>query len=232
VLKEIRSTCEAIKDQVGERLFVSSAQGEWPRLDELVDEYWRLRLRRTLLAWKTPRLPAVVTHELEDDTSDEVLLKIRACGLFNRPDDPVKLVYHPDFIASTSPLFGMDYDQFVRGCHLGLFPSYYEPWGYAPLEAMALGVPAVTSDLAGFGTYAQRELPSGRKGAVQVIHRRHNTFDSAAQELTNGCLDFVRLSRRDRIAMRNDVESLSEQFDWSHLGRFYAEAHELALERT
>ena len=232
VLKEMQDTCGAIRDQVGERLFTAAARGDWPRLDDLVDEYWRLRLRRTRLAWKSAGLPAVVTHDLEDDARDEVLNKLRACGLFNRPEDPVKFVYHPDFISSTSPLFGLDYDQFVRGCHVGIFPSYYEPWGYAPLEAMALGVPAVTSDLSGFGTYAQRELTGSRRNGVQIIHRRHNTFDGAAQELTQWCLDFVRLSRRDRIAMRNEVESLSGQFDWGHLGRFYAEAHALAVERT
>jgi len=197
-----------------------------------VDEYWRLRLRRTLLAWKTARLPPVVTHDLEDDAHDEVLNRLRSAGLFNRAEDPVKIVYHPDFIASTSPLFGLDYDQFVRGCHLGLFPSYYEPWGYAPLESMALGVPAVTSDLAGFGTYVQREMPASRQRSVRVIHRRHNSYETAVQELTEWCQDFVRLGRRDRIAMRNEVESASGQFDWSHLGRFYAEAHALALQRV
>ena len=232
VLQEIRRTCEAIQGQVGERLFVASAQGTWPRLDELVDEYWRLRLRRTLLAWKTPKLPAVVTHDLEDDQHDEVLNKIRACGLFNLPGDRVKIVYHPDFVSSTSPLFGMDYDQFVRGCHLGLFPSYYEPWGYAPLEAMALGVPAVTSDLAGFGTYVLREMADLNLRGMRVIHRRNNPYETAAQELTNGCLDFLRLGRRERIAMRNEVESASGQFDWSKLGRYYAEAHALALTRS
>jgi glycogen(starch) synthase len=231
VLQEIRSTCEAIKDQVGERLFAASAEGTWPRLDGLVDEYWRLRLRRTLLAWKTPRLPAVVTHDLEDDGNDEVLNKIRACALFNRPEDRVKVVYHPDFVSAISPLLGMDYDQFVRGCHMGLFPSYYEPWGYAPLEAMALGVPAVTSDLAGFGTYVQREMDGLQQRGVRVIHRRHNSYETAVQELMNVCLNFVKLDRRERIALRNEVESASVQFDWGKLGRYYGEAHAMALSR-
>jgi glycogen(starch) synthase len=232
VLQEIHSTCTAIKDQVGERLFTASAEGTWPRLDELVDEYWRLRLRRTLLAWKTPRLPPVITHDLEDDRNDEILNKIRACGLFNLPQDRVKIVYHPDFISSTSPLFGMDYDQFVRGCHLGLFPSYYEPWGYAPLEAMAMGVPAVTSDLAGFGTYVLHEMEGLHMRGMRVIRRRHHSYDDACQELMHACLSFIKQTRRERIAMRNEVESASDEFDWSRLGRYYAAAHEMALKRS
>jgi glycogen(starch) synthase len=126
----------------------------------------------------------------------------------------------------------MDYDQFVRGCHLGLFPSYYEPWGYAPLEAMALGVPAVTSDLAGFGTYVLREMETLHTRGMRVIHRRHHSYEDAVQELMQVCLHFAKLSRRERIAMRNEVESASDEFDWSRLARHYAEAHDMALIRS
>ena len=57
----------------------------------------------------------------------------------NREEDPVKVVYHPEFINPVNPLWGIEYDQFVRGCHLGIFPNAYEPWGYTPLECVALG---------------------------------------------------------------------------------------------
>ena len=72
------------------------------------------------------------------------------------------MVYHPDFIVSTNPLFGLDYGQFVRGCHLGVFPSYYEPWGYTPMETAALGVASVTSDLSGCGRFIN-EYVDGKK---------------------------------------------------------------------
>ena len=86
-----------------------------------------------------------------DDANDPVLKHLRHRGLFNAADDPVKMVFHPEFVTATSPLISLDYEQFVRGCHMGIFPSYYEPWGYTPMECVALGVPAVTTDLSGFG---------------------------------------------------------------------------------
>jgi glycogen(starch) synthase len=167
-----------------------------------------------------------------DEGRDEVLGQIRACNLWNTADHPVKVVYHPDFITALNPLFGMDYPQFVRGCHLGLFPSHYEPWGYAPLECVASGVPAITSDLAGFGAYLSGHMPDHQGKGIFVLHRRHAAFDAAANELTGWMTDFVRQERRDRIAQRNRVEACGEQFDWDNLGKFYAEAHQMALERA
>lgn len=232
MLEEIRNTCESATRQMGDRLFVASAQGRTPHLDELVDDYWRLRLRRMIFDWKSDHLPLVCTHDLHDEGQDEVINQIRACNLNNRADDPVKIVYHPDFIAPTDPLFGMEYDQFVRGCHLGIFPSYYEPWGYTPPECMARGIPAVTSDLAGFGTYLLKHMPDHQQRGIFVVGRRHASFDAAANELTNWLFNFLQLERRDRIALRNNVESSSHHFDWTNLGKHYLDAHAAAMTRT
>jgi glycogen(starch) synthase len=232
VMEEMRRTCEAIEQQVGDRLFVATAQGEVPLLDDLIDDQLWLQLRRMRLAWRTHRLPPVLTHDLADENRDEVLQQIRTCNLWNTADDPVKIVYHPDFITFLNPLFGLDYSQFIRGCHLGIFPSHYEPWGYAPMECVASGVPAITSDLAGFGTYLLENMPDYQARGLYVVHRRGGNFDAAAGELAGWLTDFARLERRDRIALRNRVEGCSEQFDWSNLGRYYAEAHNLALRRA
>jgi glycogen(starch) synthase len=229
VMEEMRKNCEAVKDQVGDRLFASLATGVWPHLDDLVDDYWRLRLRRTMHAWRSQRLPPIVTHDLWDDQHDEVLKQLRTCKLINSKDDPVKVVYHPDFISVTDPLFGMDYDNFVRGCHLGIFPSYYEPWGYAPLECVALGIPSVSSDLSGFGAYVMRHMPDHKERGIMVVERRYKSFDDSTNQLTNMMFNFLQLEVRDRIALRNRVESSCEHFDWHNLGKYYAEAHQMAL---
>lgn len=241
MLREFRADVDAIKQQVGERLFQSVAAGQVPDLNALVDEYWRLRLRRAMHAWKRDLPPPIVTHDLVDDTRDDVLNHLRHCRLFNHEHDPVKVVYHPDFINATSPLFGIDYDQFVRGCHLGVFPSYYEPWGYTPLESIALGVPAVTSDLSGFGSYLQQltaethprqrratDDPTG--GGVYILRRRDRDFDAAAGDLADHLFQYCQLSRRERINLRNHVENFSEHFDWHNLAKRYHEAHDMALQ--
>ena len=232
VMEEIRQTCEAIQRQVGKRLFFESTirqDHRLPELNEFVDEYWKLRYRRTIQSWKSNKMPLPVTHKLVNEETDEILQFLVRRDLLNRKEDKVKIVYHPDFINSTNPLFGMDYSQFVRGCHLGIFPSYYEPWGYTPLECMASGVPAVTSDLSGFGDYLLRNMPDHEKGGMLVVERGKRTFDWSARQLASFLYKFLQQDRRSRIMQRNNVENYSYAFDWVNLARHYEEAYQSVL---
>jgi glycogen(starch) synthase len=234
VMEEIRQTCEAIERQVGKRLFFESTMRQdhrLPQLNDFVDEYWKLRYRRTIQSWKGNRLPLPVTHKLVNEEQDDIIQFLLRRNLLNREEDKVKIVYHPDFINSTNPLFGMDYSQFVRGCHLGIFPSYYEPWGYTPLECMASGVPAVTSDLSGFGDYLLRNMPDHEKGGMFVVERGKRTFDWSAKQLAVFLYKFLVQDRRSRIQQRNQVENYSAAFDWENLIKYYEEAYMLALQK-
>lgn len=224
MMEEIRQTTRSIERILGDKLFysvASSRENKLPNLNEFVDDYWRLRLRRILQSWKSDTLPLIVTHNLANDHDDEILKSIRSHGLLNHRNHKVKVVYHPDFIASTNPLFGMDYTQFVRGCHLGVFPSFYEPWGYTPLESIASGVPTITSDLSGFGDYVLKTMSEHEKQGIYVTRRNQRSYHDAAEELSDQMLNFVRQSRRDRISQRNYTERASMLFDWEHLYRHY-----------
>ncbi|MBK5277510.1 MAG: glycosyltransferase, partial [Bacteroidia bacterium] len=224
MMEEIRQTCDAIQKQVGKRLFFESTirqDHRLPELNDFVDEYWKLRYRRTIQSWKSNKLPLPVTHKLVNEEQDEIVQFLSRRNLLNREDDKVKIVYHPDFINSTNPLFGMDYSQFVRGCHLGVFPSYYEPWGYTPLECMASGVPAVTSDLSGFGDYLLRNMPDHEKGGMFVVERGKRTFDWSAKQLSSFLYKFLMQDRRSRIMQRNNVENYSSAFDWENMIKHY-----------
>lgn len=230
VLDEIRENCQAIEKEVGEKLFQASAASKdltLPDLNDFVDEYWRLRLRRTVQTWKTNSRPKVVTHLLKQE--DDIIRNLHRTQLLNNAEDKVKVVYHPDFIVSTNPLFGLDYGQFVRGCHLGVFPSYYEPWGYTPLECMARGVPTVTSDLSGFGDYMMQIMRDYEQWGVSVVNRKTQNYQESAEQLANLLFKFVQQSQRDRITQRNRVESIADTFDWSNLRGYYDTAHELAV---
>ncbi len=230
MLQELRRNCEQIKDHIGERLFECAAKGIVPDFADMVDDYWKLRLQRMMHAWHAPSLPTVVTHDLYDDHEDAILQQLRYLNLINLPNDPVKVVYHPDFVTSSNPLLSMEYDQFVRGCHLGIFPSFYEPWGYTPLECIARGLPAVTSDLSGFGTHVLEHMPEHEETGIYVTRRRNQHFDESAEQLTRWLMEFCRLGRRERIDTRNRVEACSDQFDWQVLGKQYNKAHRIAAE--
>jgi len=232
VMEEIRQTCDAIQRQVGKRLFFESTVRQdhrLPQLNDFVDEYWKLRYRRTIQSWKSSKMPLPVTHKLIDEENDDILQFLIRRNLLNRKEDKVKIVYHPDFINSTNPLFGMDYSQFVRGCHLGIFPSYYEPWGYTPLECMASGVPAVTSDLSGFGDYLLQNMPDHEKGGMFVVERGKRTFDWSARQLAVFLHKFLQQDRRSRIMQRNNVENYSSAFDWDNLITHYEDAYQKLL---
>ncbi len=233
VLDEIRQTCDAIQGQIGKKLFHASTMREdhrLPNLNDFVDEYWKLRYRRTIQSWQTSKLPLTLTHNLVNEDKDEIVNYLAKRKLLNRPEDRVKIVYHPDFISSTNPLFGMDHIQFVRGCNLGIFPSYYEPWGYTPLECIACGIPSITSDLSGFGDYLIRHFPEHEKHGVYVVERGKRTFDYSAKQLTGFLKRFLDQTLRERIMQRNNVENYSFAFDWQNLIKHYNSVYEKAVQ--
>ncbi len=235
VMEELRQTCQSIEQQVGLRLFHEAASipdNKLPQLSDYVDDYWKLRFRRTLQSWKSRKLPPIVTHNLVNDTDDPILMFLRSANLVNNKADKVKIVYHPDFIVPTNPLWGIEYDQFTRGCNLGIFPSYYEPWGYTPLESIARGVPAVTSNLSGFGDFVVHNIPNPEEKGIFVVDKVKNTFHESAQQLAAELLKFVKQSRRERVEMRNRAEAASVNFDWDVLTKYYDKAFLLAIQRS
>jgi glycogen(starch) synthase len=125
---------------------------------ELLTNEEKILLKRRVIALKRNSLPPIVTHNLIDDGSDPILNQLRRLQLFNYPSDRVKVVFHPEFLSSNNPLISIEYEDFVRGCHLGVFPSYYEPWGYTPAECTVMGVPSVTTNLSGFGGFVEEIL--------------------------------------------------------------------------
>ena len=231
-LDELARFCDEAKDAIGRRIFMASASGRGLVRGELIDESVQISLKRLTAAFKRFKQPHIVTHDLVDDANDPILRHVRHRGMLNFAGDPVKIVYHPQFVTSTSPLIGLDYDDFIRGCHLGVFPSYYEPWGYTPMECIVSGIPAVTSNLAGFGAYVQGAMALDDDSGLKVIDRRTQGFEPATDQLAEYLYRFTQLTRRERIDLRNKAESLSGRFDWETLGTHYHDAHDLALSRA
>ncbi len=231
MFNELRDTCQSIQEAMGRGLFRTVAGGRIPTTDDLFDEYARVRLQRMIHAWRDGRQPTIVTHDLKDEADDPVLAQLRSRRLFNAEDDPVKVVFHPDFLTSTSPILGMEYDQFVRGCNLGVFPSYYEPWGYTPMECIVRGIPAITSDLSGFGAYLMDHFPDHDSNGMYVTRRRHVSHEAIVYQVAGWLHRITRMNLRERIQLRNRVESHAEYFDWSHMARYYRAARRLALKK-
>uniref|UniRef100_A0A2C9LGV2 Glycogen [starch] synthase n=1 Tax=Biomphalaria glabrata TaxID=6526 RepID=A0A2C9LGV2_BIOGL len=128
-------------------------------------------------------LPPICTHNVVEDSNDQVLNQIRRCSLFNNRHDRVKIVFHPEFLNSTNPLFALDYEDFVRGCHLGVFPSYYEPWGYTPAECTVMGIPSITTNLSGFGCFMNDHIVDPKSYGIYIVDRRFKSPEESVREL-------------------------------------------------
>ena len=231
-LEDLDTNCQELTEGMRKRLLLAVAGGRLPQFDELLPEDFQARLKRAMHQFKRKGSPAIVTHDMGNDGEDPVLNHLRHRRLFNDPSDPVKVVYHPDFITNASPLFNLDYDQFVRGCHMGIFPSYYEPWGYTPPECLAMGLPTVTTDLSGFGAYVAGNVSNAQHHGIYVLNRSTQSPEKSIDDLTDHIFRFLQLSRRERIELRNRAERLTDRFDWSVLSRHYHESHDDAIQRV
>lgn len=229
MFREFKVIAREVTEEIRKNLIRKLAAGGALDLNEMVPEYWKLRIRRAQHAWTRDWLPPIVTHDVIDSDGDPVLNKLRDLEMFNNAHDKVKIVYHPDFVRSTNPLFNMDYEELIRGCHLGVFPSAYEPWGYTPLETLAMGIPAISSDLAGFGAYAAEYRRLHQRAGLYVVNRNGRTKEEAVVQLTEMMFQFCQQERRQRIAQRNRAENFAQHFDWEQLIHHYREAHAMAL---
>jgi glycogen synthase len=230
---EMRHVCKQVSTELEQRLIETLPKGRLPSYEEMFSREIAAILKRSIYSFRASSLPAIVTHDLYQSHSDAILSHLRARKLFNHADDRVKVVFHPEFITSANPLFGLDYEQFVRGCHLGVFPSLYEPWGYTPLECLALGIPAVTSDLSGFGAHAQDAMASQTEHAFPELYisgRQRRSVADAAHDLCDHLEALSMLSRRERIDSRNRSEAFAQRYDWSLLIEHYAECYDKLVE--
>ena len=188
-------------------------------------------IKRRIFALKRDSLPAVVTHNMADDSSDPILNQIRAVQLFNNHQDRVKLIFHPEFLNSNSPLLPMDYEEFIRGCHMGVFPSYYEPWGYTPAECTVMGVPSITTNLSGFGCFMSEMISHPEDYGIYIVDRRLKSVEESCEQLSETMLEFAKKTRRQRINQRNRTERLSDILDWKRMGLEYVKARWVAIRR-
>ncbi|KAL1451740.1 hypothetical protein WDU94_006090 [Cyamophila willieti] len=229
VTKSLRDTINEIQSKMSKRIYETCLMGRMPSEDEFFTKEDKTRIKRCLYALQRYSLPPVTTHNVVDDWNDPVLCAFRRCHLFNSVHDRVKVIFHPEFLSSTNPLFGLDYEEFVRGCHLGVFPSYYEPWGYTPAECTVMGIPSVTTNLSGFGCFMEEHIADPTSYGIYIVDRRNIGLEDSIRQLAQYMYDFTLLNRRQRIIQRNRTERLSDLLDWRNLGVYYKQARNKAL---
>jgi glycogen synthase len=162
------------------------------------------------------------------DAGNAIARMLSENGLRNAKADKVKIIYYPDYVSENDGLLGMKYYSAIAGCDIGVFPSYYESWGYTPLEAAALGLHSVTTDLSGFGKFIAPFLKPAEK-SIMVVKRDGVQDDDAVEELESLLFSLCTMTPEESAKNRNRAKDLSELADWSKLFSNYLKAYELAL---
>jgi len=229
ITKGLKDTIDSVQKDIGKRLYEECLRGNIPDPSNILTRDDLTKLKRSIFAAQSSPLPPITTHNICDEAQDPVLNAFKRCHLFNSSNDRVKVIFHPEFLNSTNPLFGLDYQEFVRGCHLGVFPSYYEPWGYTPAECTIMGIPSVTTNLSGFGCFMEEHVTDPQSYGIYVVDRRNIGIEESVQQLAKFMHDFTKLNRRQRIIQRNRTERLSDLLDWKNLGIYYRQARMKAL---
>ena len=185
-------------------------------------------------SYDTPLEVPQVTHWLHNMGHDSVLNMMKYYDMHNRHDDNVKVVFLPDYLDGRDGIMNLTYYDVVLGNDLCIYPSYYEPWGYTPLEAVAFKVPCITTDLAGFGLWANKEF--GHEGQLQdgvrVIHRTDYNYSEVADYIKDTVAEFSTMSKTEVDACRKAAETLSKKALWKEFIKYYYEAYDIALKKV
>ena len=175
-----------------------------------------------------------VTHWLHNMSYDNVLSMMKYYDMHNSKEDQVKVIFLPCYLDSKDGIMDMTYYDVVLGNDLCIYPSYYEPWGYTPLEAIAFKVPCITTDLAGFGLWANKVF--GRYGeiedGVKVIHRTDYNYSEVADAIKDTVAKFSGMTKKQVDECRKHADALSKKALWSEFIQYYYEAYDIALRKA
>ncbi len=170
-----------------------------------------------------------LTHHLHDTDNDPILNEIKNQGFTNNSDEKVHIIFAPVYLDGNDGVIDLSYYDFLIGFDLSVFPSYYEPWGYTPLESVAFRIPTITTNYAGFGDWVRNnfKLP---KNSVSVIERHEGKGKRATKEIQKIITDFTKLP--DHIDIRKETGKVLKKALWKQMADNYFSAWMLAVKKS
>ena len=184
--------------------------------------------------YDTPLDVPQVTHWLHNMSHDNVLGMMKYYDMHNRKEEKVKVIFLPCYLDGKDGIVNLTYYDIVLGNDLCIYPSYYEPWGYTPLESVAFKVPCITTDLAGFGLWANTVF--GKNGeiedGVKVIHRTDYNYSEVADNIKDTVAAYSAMDKKQIDACRKNAGALSKKALWSEFIKYYYQAYDIALTKA
>ena len=169
------------------------------------------------------------THHIFEYENDAILNTLRNAGLQNDANDKVKVMFVPSYLNGNDGIFNLNYTDFLSAFDLSVFPSYYEPWGYTPLESVSLGIPTLTSDVSGFGKFVQQECKENE--AVVVVHRQEGNENQVIDEIVATIQRFIGMTEKGIKKVSDAALQVSNMLLWKDLIVSYQQAWEMAMEK-
>ena len=171
-----------------------------------------------------------VSHYLMDDY-DIVMRSLREQHLDNGAGARLHVFFVPTYLNGDDGLFNMRYYDLLVGMDLTVFPSYYEPWGYTPLESLAFSVPTITTSLAGFGLWVREHCEDSHPG-ISVIERNDSNYSYVVDEVKSRILEFAGLDGKKSVEYRENAKRVSEIALWNNNIVYYKEAYTKAIDKV
>ena len=172
----------------------------------------------------------VITHNLHNPDSDPVYNRINALSFHNEARDMVTVIDVPCYLDAADGILNMNYYDLIPGLDAAVFPSYYEPWGYTPLESAAFAVPTITTDLAGFGQWVLDNCgDDSDKCGIKVVHRTDGNYADTVQSVVLGLMNLYMMEPKMMQAVRKGARATSKAASWEHFIEYYDKAYQLAL---
>lgn len=172
-----------------------------------------------------------LTHNLHDAEWDPIINRIHQAGLLNRSTDKVRIIFVPSYLNGNDGIFNTPYYDLLIGLDLTVFASYYEPWGYTPLESIAFSVPTVTTTLAGFGLWINRESPDSTS-CVDVIERTDDNDADVVTHIVDAFRNKCALSQEEMQQARSKAFEVSRRVLWKSLITYYKQTYDIALQKV
>lgn len=166
-----------------------------------------------------------------DSQKDAILNEIKANNLNNSQEDKVKIIFIPSYLDGKDGLVNIAYFDFLTGFDLSIFPSYYEPWGYTPMESLAFGVPSITTSLAGFGLWMKNGKYDIDK-ALSVIERTDENTEEVISKIKTTIEEFLKNDSKESQNLKAKAMNLSLSVLWKNLIDNYLQAYNIALSKA
>ncbi|MDR2810986.1 MAG: glycosyltransferase [Tannerellaceae bacterium] len=179
---------------------------------------------------KTPMQMPFSTHWLHQMEEDKILNYILQKGFTNDVSEKLKIIFIPSYLTGNDGIFNTSYYDLLIGMDVTIYPSYYEPWGYTPLESIAFGIPTITTDLAGFGLWAKEEgIGNDIAQGVRTIHRTDYNYSDVAELIAQSVLTLCAEKKAGLAAIRKRCRNLASLAEWNKFIVHYQTAYHIAL---